>query len=180
MTGAVLGTGGLMLGIYTIVGAAQALLVAGAFGFMFLSALYMRQVLGYDAARVGLAILPAALVIGDVSRGLSARLNARFGARTVLLPGLALTAGGLLLLARVPVGGADRRLPARVHGGGRLRRRRRRGRRRCAAPRGPGGRRCARLVVAQTGPAGRDRARAALVAWAAPIDALAAEVAVRA
>jgi MFS family permease len=83
----------------------QALLVAGAFGFMFLSALYMQQVLGYEPAQVGLAILPAALVIGAVSLGLSARLTARFGARAVLLPGLAVNVSGLLLLRRVPVDG---------------------------------------------------------------------------
>ncbi|HEX6425164.1 MAG TPA: DHA2 family efflux MFS transporter permease subunit [Acidimicrobiales bacterium] len=156
VAGGVLGTAGLMLGVYAIVGAGdhgwwtahtlgfaglavallagfvarqatarspllplrvlrsrnltganavQALLVAGAFGFMFLSALYMQQVLGYEPAQVGLAILPAALVIGAVSLGLSARLTARFGARAVLLPGLAVNVSGLLLLRRVPVDG---------------------------------------------------------------------------
>lgn len=83
----------------------QVFLVAGMFGFLFLSALYMQQVLDYDASQVGLAILPAALIIGAVSLGLSARLIARFGARTVLLPGLGATVAGMAVLGRVPAAG---------------------------------------------------------------------------
>jgi len=156
LVGAALGTSGLMLGVYAIVGAAehgwlsaptlaagaaaaalltgfvvrqataatpllplrlfrsrnlaganlvQALMVAGAFTFMFLTALYGQRVLGYDAGAVGLAILPAALVIGAVSLGLSARLDARVGPRAMVLAGLALMAVGLALLARLPVDG---------------------------------------------------------------------------
>ena len=64
----------------------QALMVAGAFSFLFLTALYTEQVLGYSASQVGLAILPTALVIGAISLGLSARLSGpdratRHGAR---------------------------------------------------------------------------------------------------
>ncbi|HEX8802629.1 MAG TPA: DHA2 family efflux MFS transporter permease subunit [Acidimicrobiales bacterium] len=85
--------------------AVQVLLVAGMFGFQFTSALYLQRVLGYEAAQVGLAILPAAVAIGALSLGASARLGARFGSRAVLLPGLALIVVGLALLARVPVDG---------------------------------------------------------------------------
>jgi MFS family permease len=60
-------------------------------------------VLGYSATRTGLAMLPAAAVIGAVSLGFSARLNARFGERAVLLTGLVLLVGVLGLLARIPV-----------------------------------------------------------------------------
>ena len=42
----------------------QALLVVGMFGMFFLGALYMQRVLGYDALEVGLAFLPATLVMG--------------------------------------------------------------------------------------------------------------------
>ena len=42
-------------------------------------------------------------MIGAVSLGLSARLNARFGERDVLLAGLALLAAALGLLTRLPV-----------------------------------------------------------------------------
>ena len=74
--------------------AVQALMVAGAFTFLFLSALYTQRVLGYGASQVGLAILPTALVIGAVSLGLSA-LSARIGPRAMVLGGLALMALGL-------------------------------------------------------------------------------------
>ncbi len=82
-----------------------AMMVAGMFGMFFLGALYMQQVLGYGALEVGLAFLPAALVIGTLSLGFSARLVMRFGARGVLLPALTLVAVGLSLLTRTPVDG---------------------------------------------------------------------------
>ncbi|MFJ7068855.1 MFS transporter [Streptomyces sp. NPDC101115] len=81
----------------------QMLMVAALFSFQILVALYLQKVLGYGAAETGLAMLPAAAVIGTVSLGLSARLVARFGERNVLLTGLVLLVGVLGLLARVPV-----------------------------------------------------------------------------
>ncbi|MEU8890325.1 MFS transporter [Streptomyces sp. NPDC048442] len=92
----------------SVVGAnlVQMLMIAALFSFQILVALYMQNVLGYGAARTGLAMLPAALVIGVVSLGVSARLNARFGERNVLLAGLVLLVGVLGLLTRVP-GQAD-------------------------------------------------------------------------
>ncbi|MEU1817280.1 MFS transporter [Streptomyces roseifaciens] len=84
----------------------QMLMVAALFSFQILVALYMQNVLGYGAAKTGLAMLPAAAVIGAVSLGVSARLNARFGERNVLLTGLVLLVGVLGLLTRVP-GRAD-------------------------------------------------------------------------
>jgi EmrB/QacA subfamily drug resistance transporter len=83
----------------------QALMVAGMLGMFFLGTLYLQRVLGYDAQRIGLAFLPVALSIGALSLGFSARLTTRFGARTVLLPGLALITVGLVLFSRVPVHG---------------------------------------------------------------------------
>ncbi|RCH70148.1 MFS transporter [Streptomyces sp. SDr-06] len=81
----------------------QMLMVAALFSFQILVAFYLQRVLGYDATRTGLAMLPAAGIIGAVSLGVSARLNARFGERPVLLTGIALLVGVLGLLARVPV-----------------------------------------------------------------------------
>ncbi|GGQ51782.1 MFS transporter [Streptomyces flaveolus] len=81
----------------------QVLMVAALFSFQILVALYLQKVLGYGAAETGLAMLPAAAVIGAVSLGASARLNARFGERNVLLAGIVLLIGVLGLLARVPV-----------------------------------------------------------------------------
>jgi EmrB/QacA subfamily drug resistance transporter len=155
--GAVLVTASLMLGVYTIVGAADhgwtsartlalgavavALLVAfvarqhriadplvplrifgsrnlsganavtvlsvsGMFGMFFVGALYLQRVLGYDAVEVGLAFLPATVVMGTLSVRYSARLAARFGARGTLVPGLILIVAGLALFGRMPVDGS--------------------------------------------------------------------------
>ncbi|REE96433.1 MFS transporter [Thermomonospora umbrina] len=81
----------------------QILMIAAMFSFQVLVALYMQRVLGYGALETGLAMLPAAVVIGGVSLGVSARLNARFGERNVLLAGLVMLGGLLALLMRVPV-----------------------------------------------------------------------------
>jgi EmrB/QacA subfamily drug resistance transporter len=83
----------------------QALLVSGALGMFFLAVLYLQRVLGYDALETGLAFLPVSLVIGTLSLGFSARLNLRFGARGVLVPGMALVAAGLAWLTRAPEDG---------------------------------------------------------------------------
>jgi EmrB/QacA subfamily drug resistance transporter len=87
--------------------AVLALMVAGGFGFQFMTTLYLQRVLGYDPLRIGLAIAPTGVVIGVMSLGLSARLGTRFGERAVLLPSLALFGGGFLLLARVPAAHAS-------------------------------------------------------------------------
>ncbi|MFG2293241.1 MFS transporter [Streptomyces sp. NPDC048603] len=81
----------------------QMLMVAALFAFQILVALYLQKVLGYGAAETGLAMLPAAVVIGAVSLGISARLADRFGERNVLLAGLALLVIALGLLTRLPV-----------------------------------------------------------------------------
>jgi MFS family permease len=83
----------------------QALVVAGLFGFQFLSVLYLQRVLGYDALSTGIASVPIAIVIGTVSLGFSARLTTRFSARTVLIAGLTFLVAALALLARVPAEG---------------------------------------------------------------------------
>lgn len=85
--------------------AIQILMIAALFGFQVLVVLYMQHVLGYGAARSGLAMLPSAVVIGVVSLGFSARLTGRLGERTMIVSGLALLLAGLLLLSRVPVHG---------------------------------------------------------------------------
>ncbi|MFC9293192.1 MFS transporter [Streptomyces sp. NPDC057011] len=89
----------------TVAGAnlVQMLMVAALFSFQILVALYLQKVLGYGAAGTGLAMLPAALVIGAVSLGVSARLNTRFGERNVLAAGLGLLVLALGLLTRLPV-----------------------------------------------------------------------------
>ncbi|HWC85611.1 MAG TPA: MFS transporter, partial [Solirubrobacteraceae bacterium] len=79
---------------------------AGAmFAWFFLSALYLQLVLGYSPLQVGLAFLPANLIMGAFSLGISAKLVMRFGIRLPLTGGLLLAAVGLALFARAPVGG---------------------------------------------------------------------------
>jgi EmrB/QacA subfamily drug resistance transporter len=79
---------------------------AAMFAWFFLSALYLQLVLGYRPLDVGLAFLPANLIMGAFSLGLSAKLVMRYGIRRPLAGGLFLAAIGLGLLARAPVGGS--------------------------------------------------------------------------
>jgi EmrB/QacA subfamily drug resistance transporter len=79
---------------------------AAMFAWFFMSALYMQLVLGWGPMQVGLAFLPANLVMAALSLGLSARMVMRFGIRVPLAGGLAVAAAGLLLFARAPVDGS--------------------------------------------------------------------------
>src|SRR5205085_3901687 len=54
---------------------------------------------------VGLSFLPANLIMGAFSLGLSAKLVMRFGIKRPIGVGLLLATAGLLLFARAPVGG---------------------------------------------------------------------------
>src|SRR5687768_11742037 len=83
----------------------QALLVVGMFGMFFLGALYMQRILGYDALEVGLAFLPATIVMGTASLRFSGSLNMRFGPKATLIPALVSIGAGLLLFVRTPVDG---------------------------------------------------------------------------
>jgi EmrB/QacA subfamily drug resistance transporter len=85
---------------------AGVLWAAAMFAWFFLTALYLQLVLGDTPLQVGLAFLPANLIMGALSLGLSARIVLRFGVRRPLGIGLGLAAGGLVLLSRAPVGGS--------------------------------------------------------------------------
>ena len=78
---------------------------AAMFAWFFLAALYLQLVLGYDPLHVGLAFLPANLIMGAFSLGLSARLVIRVGVRVPIAVGMGLVAVGLALFARAPVDG---------------------------------------------------------------------------
>ncbi|WP_116134919.1 DHA2 family efflux MFS transporter permease subunit [Trinickia diaoshuihuensis] len=78
---------------------------AAMFAWFFISALYLQRVLGYRPLQVGLAFLPANLIMGVFSLGLSARVVMRFGLRAPLAVGLLAAACGLALFARAPVDG---------------------------------------------------------------------------
>lgn len=79
---------------------------AGMFAWFVIAALYLQAVLGYDPFTVGLAFVPADLIMAVFSAGLSARLIMRFGLRGPAWVGLALGTAGLLLFARAGLGGS--------------------------------------------------------------------------
>jgi EmrB/QacA subfamily drug resistance transporter len=85
---------------------AGVLWAAAMFAWFFISALYMQLVLNYTPLQVGLAFLPANLIMAAFSLGLSAKLVMRFGLRLPLAAGLVLAAAGLALFARAPVDGS--------------------------------------------------------------------------
>ena len=79
---------------------------AAMFAWFFISALYMQFVLGYSPLQVGLAFLPANLIMAAFSLGLSAKLVMRFGIRGLLVAGLLIASAGLGLFAIAPVQGS--------------------------------------------------------------------------
>ncbi|HEY7016893.1 MAG TPA: MFS transporter [Gaiellaceae bacterium] len=79
---------------------------AGMFAWFFFSAQYLGLVLGYNPLHVGLAFLPANVIMGGFSLGLSARIVMRYGTRVPIGVGMALVTIGLLLFARAPVDGS--------------------------------------------------------------------------
>jgi len=78
---------------------------AGMFAWFFISALYLQRVLTYSSLNVGLAFLPANVIMAIFSVGLSARLVMRFGHKRPAMIGLLLAALGLALFSRMPVDG---------------------------------------------------------------------------
>jgi predicted MFS family arabinose efflux permease len=83
----------------------QALSISGMFGMFFLGSLYLERILGYDALEIGLAFLPVTIAMGTLSIRYSEQLVMRFGARTMVISGMALVTAGLALFARAPVEG---------------------------------------------------------------------------
>ena len=79
---------------------------AAMFAWFLISALYMQRVLNYSAMQVGLAFLPANIIMAVFSLGLSAKLVMRFGIRAPLSLGLLVAAVGLMLFARAPADGS--------------------------------------------------------------------------
>ena len=80
------------------------LLAAAVFSQFFLLTLYMQQVLHYSALKTGVAYVALTVSIIAFS-GIAQALTTRVGVRPVLTGGLALSAGGLVLYAQLPVGG---------------------------------------------------------------------------
>jgi EmrB/QacA subfamily drug resistance transporter len=89
----------------TVVNIIGVLWAAAMFAWFFLSALYMQLVLGYTPMQVGLAFLPANLIMAAFSLGLSAKIVLKFGIKKPLAGGLFVATIGLALLALAPVNG---------------------------------------------------------------------------
>jgi len=84
-----------------------AVLWAGAmFAWFFLVALYLRYVLHYTPLEIGLSFLPANIIMGALSIGVSAKLVMRYGIRKPLAVGLIFAGVGLALFVRAPVNGS--------------------------------------------------------------------------
>jgi EmrB/QacA subfamily drug resistance transporter len=98
------------LGIFklrSIAGANSAMLVVagGMFAIFFFASLYVQQILGFSPIEAGLGFLP--LTAGIVlASGLAQQLVARIDVRWVAMTGMAIGAGGLLLLSRVSPDGS--------------------------------------------------------------------------
>lgn len=78
---------------------------AAMFAWFFIAALYLQLVLGYDPLHVGLAFLPANLIMAVFSISISAKLVMRFGIKKPLSIGLFIAALGLALFAHAPMHG---------------------------------------------------------------------------
>lgn len=75
------------------------------FSGFFFSSLYLQQVLGHSALRTGVEFLPIAVAIVAAAHA-GGHLISRFGVKAVIATGLAVGAGGALLLSRVSADGS--------------------------------------------------------------------------
>src|ERR1019366_2172173 len=75
-------------------------LFTGMYACFFLGTLYLEHVLGYSALQTGLASLPMTLVVAALSSGVTARLVTRFGPWRTMMPAMALSVTGLVLLSQ--------------------------------------------------------------------------------
>jgi EmrB/QacA subfamily drug resistance transporter len=89
----------------TVANIVAILWAAAMFAWFFISALYLQLVLDYSPLQVGLAFLPANLIMAACSLWISAKLVTRFGVRPPLVWGLGCAAVGLGLFALAPSDG---------------------------------------------------------------------------
>ena len=83
----------------------QILAVPGMFGMFFLGSLYLERVLGYSPLEIGLAFLPATLLMGILSARYTEPLSMRFGAKRLVIAGLILIGAASALFTRTTVEG---------------------------------------------------------------------------
>jgi EmrB/QacA subfamily drug resistance transporter len=81
------------------------LVASGIFAMFFFNSLYIQRVLGYGPLKAGIAFLPFTGGI-MISAGLASKFAPKIGVRPITVAGMFVSIAGLLLLARVPVGGS--------------------------------------------------------------------------
>ncbi len=82
----------------------RGLVISGMFSVFFFGTLYLEEIRHMDPLTTGIAFLPMTLTVGALSLGVVARLVVRFGAKPVLVAGLATLIVGLGLFASVDAG----------------------------------------------------------------------------
>ena len=75
--------------------------VVGSFGMFLMLTYYFQVVRDYSSLRAGVAFLPLSAAVSASAYGLGSRLLPRVAARTLVVPGLLVAAGGLALLSRL-------------------------------------------------------------------------------
>jgi len=81
------------------------LVASGLFAMFFFNSLYIQRVLGFGPLKAGLAFLPFTAGI-MLSAGFASNFAPRLGVRPIAVGGMIVTAIGMLLLTRLPVGGS--------------------------------------------------------------------------
>jgi EmrB/QacA subfamily drug resistance transporter len=84
---------------------AMFLAFSGMFAMFYFNTLYIQEVLGFHPLKAGLSFLPFTAGI-MISAGVASNLAPRIGVRPVAVVGMLLSIAGMLLFARMPLGGS--------------------------------------------------------------------------
>jgi MFS family permease len=84
---------------------AQVIATAGFISMFFFLTLYMQNVLHYSPIQTGLAYLPVTAGVA-ITAGITSKLLARTGTRSVIVAGALIAASGVYYLSRIPVHGS--------------------------------------------------------------------------
>jgi EmrB/QacA subfamily drug resistance transporter len=82
----------------------QLVAVAGMLAMFYFLTLYMQNVLGFSPLQAGSAYLPLTVGVG-IAAGITSSLMGRVGTRPLIVVGALLSAVGVWMLSRIPVGG---------------------------------------------------------------------------
>jgi EmrB/QacA subfamily drug resistance transporter len=84
---------------------AMFLAFSGMFAMFFFNSLYIQQILGFGPLKAGVSFLPFTAGV-MLSAGLASSFAPRIGVRPIAAAGMVLTVLGMILFARMPVGGS--------------------------------------------------------------------------